>query len=87
MTTRPAGTSLRVKTKESKQLLLDFFCLFHWTTKQQFCTDAWFQQIEKRDTERTFAYLVQLTHRGMGEKKKERRIGVDLTSCTGKTER
>ena len=28
-----------------------------------------------------------LAHRGIGENTKERRIGVDLTSCTGKTEK
>ena len=42
--------------------------------------------MENRDRERTFVYFVQLAHRGRGEKKKERRIGADLTSCTGKTE-
>ena len=45
------------------------------------------RQIENRDRERTFVYVVQLAHRGRGEKKTERRIGINLTSCTGKTER
>ena len=38
------------------------------------------REIENRD--RIFVYLVQLAHRGRGDKKKERKIGVDLTSFT-----
>ena len=43
------------------------------------------RQRENRDTERTFVNFVQLAHRGKGENKKERRVGVDLTSFPGKT--
>ena len=39
---------------------------------------------EQRERERTF---INFAHRGRGEKKKERRIGVELTSGTGKTDR
>ena len=37
--------------------------------------------------ERTFVYLAQLALRGRGEKKKERWMGLDLTTFTGKTVR
>ena len=43
------------------------------------------RQIENRDRGRTFVELIQLSHGGRGEKKKERRICNDLKSCTGKT--
>ena len=45
--------------------------------------------VENRDRGRTFVYFVQLAHRRRGEKKKkkERRIDVDSTSCTGTTEK
>ena len=59
----------------------ELFCLFN--TKQLFLIDAWFQQCHR---ERTVVYFVLLAHRGIGEKTKERRIGVDLASFTGKTE-
>ena len=39
------------------------------------------------DREQTSLYSVQLAHRGRGDKKKERRLGVELTNRTGKTER
>ena len=68
----------------------NFFLPVHRTTKQQLNFDAWFQQCQvdkERRQRKTFAYFGQIAHRGRGEKKKERRIGVDLTSCTGNTER
>ena len=64
------------------------FCLFHWTAEQLFHIDARpnsVRSIEIRDRERPFVYFVQLAHSGRGEKKKERRIFVDLTSSAGKT--
>ena len=42
--------------------------------------------MKNRDRERTIVYFVKCAHRGRGEKKNERRIGVHLTSCTGKRE-
>ena len=41
--------------------------------------------VKYRDGERTFVYLAQLALRGRGEKKKEIRIGLDLTTFTGNT--
>ena len=64
------------------------FCLFHWTRQQQSHIDASFQQcqVDRAQLQRKNVFLLFTTYRGRG-KKKERRIGVDLTSCTGKTER
>ena len=45
-------------------------------------------QVDKRENryrKRPFIKIVLFAHRGRG-KRKERRIGIELTSCTGKVE-
>ena len=41
---------------------------------------------EDRDREMPFVYFVQIALRGREEKKKERRVHVEITSCTVQTE-
>ena len=69
------GTASLVRTD-----LLSFFACYTGPQSNNFILmlgSNSVRQIENRDRERTVVCFVQLAHRGKGEKKKERKIGVD----------